>query len=279
LSATDLKKTRQRVGTSVTEVSSLKILKILKRTEQVSRFLDPSIPSGGLTTSLVALVTDVVRNGKPVIGFGFSSIGRFGQDGLIGERFAPRLMNAAPSDLLNERGDNFDPIRAWKTMMLGEKPGGHGERCVAVGTLDMALWDAAAKIADVPLYRFLAPYAGKAGPRDVEVYAGGGYYYPQDDIVRLEDEARRILDLGYTRIKIKIGGASLAQDLKRIDALLKIMPSAKHIAVDAMNSYDSVTALQTAAALEPYGRWWFEDICDPLDFATLANVVASMKVR
>ena len=257
----------------------MKILKILKRTEQVSRFLDPSIPSGGLTTSLVALVTDVVRNGKPVIGFGFSSIGRFGQDGLIGERFAPRLMNAAPADLLDERGDNFDPIRAWKIMMHGEKPGGHGERCVAVGTLDMALWDAAAKIADVPLYRFLAPYAGKAGPDpgpgDVEVYAGGGYYYPQDDIARLEDEARRILDLGYTRIKIKIGGASLAQDLKRIDALLKIMPTAKHIAVDAMNSYDRAAALQTAAALAPYGLWWFEDICDPLDFATLANVAAS----
>ena len=41
-------------------------------------------------------------------------------------------------------------------MMAGEKPGGHGERCVAVGTLDMAIWDAAAKIARAPLYRFLA---------------------------------------------------------------------------------------------------------------------------
>ena len=58
-------------------------------------------------------------------------------------------------------GRNIDPLRAWTVMMAGEKRGGHGERCVAVGTLDMALWDAAAKIAGLPLHRFLAGRFGR----------------------------------------------------------------------------------------------------------------------
>src|ERR1700732_4403985 len=119
-----------------------------------------------MTTSLVAVVTDVVRDGRPVIGYGFNSNGRYGQGGLIRERCAPRLREADPSTLLNEAGDNLDPDRIWRTLMRNEKPGGHGERSVAVGTIDMAVWDAVAKIAEKPLFRLLAErYATEADPR------------------------------------------------------------------------------------------------------------------
>jgi L-alanine-DL-glutamate epimerase-like enolase superfamily enzyme len=119
-----------------------------------------------MTTSLVAVVTDVVRDGKPVVGYGFNSNGRYGQGGLIRERFAPRLMEADPKALLNEAGDNLDPDKIWATLMGNEKPGGHGERSVAVGTIDMAVWDAAAKIAGKPLFRLLAERHGRtANPR------------------------------------------------------------------------------------------------------------------
>ena len=111
----------------------------------ISRYNERSIPSGGLTTTMVAVVTDVEREGRLVVGFGFSSFGRFGQSGLIGERFRPRLLAAAEADLLNRSGDNFDPLRVWDCLMRDEKPGGHGERSIAVGTLDMAVWDATAK--------------------------------------------------------------------------------------------------------------------------------------
>src|SRR3546814_8344002 len=59
----------------------------------------------------------------------------------------------SPASFINEAGDNLDPRRIWATMMANEKPGGHGERSVAVGVVDMAVWDAVAKIAGVPLYR------------------------------------------------------------------------------------------------------------------------------
>ena len=55
-----------------------------------------------MTTSLVAVVTNVQRDGRPVIGYGFNSNGRYGQGGLIRERFAPRIMEAEPASLLDE---------------------------------------------------------------------------------------------------------------------------------------------------------------------------------
>ena len=113
-----------------------------------------------MTTSLVAVVTDVVRDGRRVVGYGFNSNGRYGQGGLIRERFAPRLLEADPKTLLDADGDNLDPDRVWHTLMRNEKPGGHGERSVAVGTIDMATWDAVAKISGQPLFRLLAERHG-----------------------------------------------------------------------------------------------------------------------
>src|SRR5260221_4990764 len=186
----------------------MRIVDIQERSVAISRYRDPSIPSGGLTTSIVAVTTDVMRDGRPVVGYGFASIGRFAQSGLIRERFAPRLLSASDPDIANSDGTNLDPFRAWDAMMKDEKPGGHGERCVAVGTLDMALWDATAKIAQLPLYRLLAEVVGDGATeaRSVPVYAGGGYHYPEDDLSRLSDEIGCLLVLGFPRAKIKIGG-------------------------------------------------------------------------
>ena len=139
----------------------------------------------------------------------------------------------------------------------------------------MALWDAAAKIAGLPLHRFLARVVGRERnlEADVAAHAGGGYYYPADDLARLSDEIPRLFDQGYTRVKIKIGGAPLAQDLKRIDrALAHLAPD--QLAVDAMNAYDLDGALAAATALAPLGLWWFEDICDPLDFDIQGRVAS-----
>jgi len=254
----------------------MRIVEVRERTLPISRYADSAVPSGGLTTSAVAVITDVICRGYPVIGYGFASIGRFAQGGLIRERFAPRLLAAQEADLVDQAGSNLDPFRAWRLMMANEKPGGHGERCVAVGTLDMALWDASAKIAGVPLYRHLADRLGEnemTWPQ-VAVYAGGGYYYPTDDVGRLSDEIRSLKDLGYQRVKIKIGGAPLLQDLKRIEAAARVLPDASHLAVDAIYSYTPTSSIEAADALAPLGLWWFEDICDPLDFETLGTVAA-----
>lgn len=247
----------------------MKITAVLERRVPISRYADPAIPPGGLDTSAIAVVTDVVRDGEPVVGYGFASIGRFAQGGLIRERFAPRLL-AMPA------AEGLDPFRAWAAMMADEKPGGHGERSVAVGALDMALWDAAAKIAGLPLWRYLQRRLGmaeKASP--VSVYAGGGYYFPKDDRARLADEMAMFRGLGYTRAKIKIGARGLDEDLDRIDTAAEGMGGPGNLAVDAMYSYDRARAIETADAIQGRNFWWFEDICDPLDFETLAAVTAT----
>ena len=93
-------------------------------------------------------------------------------------------------------------------MMVNEKPGGHGERSVAVGTLDMAVWDAVAKIEQKPLFRLLAERHNREADPRVFVYAAGGYYYPGKDNSALRAEMRSYLDRGYNVVKMKIGGAS-----------------------------------------------------------------------
>src|SRR3954447_19742000 len=108
-----------------------------------------------MTASVVAIHSDVIRDGKPVVGFGFNSNGRYAVQGLLRERFIPRLAEAPPAELIDDSG-LIDPAKAWAVMMRNEKPGGHGERSVAVGVLDMALWDARAKAEGLPLRRLLA---------------------------------------------------------------------------------------------------------------------------
>src|SRR5215469_5352605 len=192
-----------------------------------------------MTVSVLALVTNVMRDGKPVVGFGFNSNGRYAPSGLLRERFIPRLRAASPQDVLDDLGENLDPARIWQIVMRNEKPGGHGERSVAVGVLDMAVWDAMAKIACVPLFRLLANrYRSGVVDDKVFVYAAGGYYYPGKDLEALRDEMAGYLDLGYTVVKMKIGGAPLAEDLKRIEAVLKILKRPDQLAVDANGRFD-----------------------------------------
>jgi D(-)-tartrate dehydratase len=225
-----------------------------------------------MTTSLVAVVTDAVRDGRRVVGYGFNSNGRYGQGGLIRERFAPRIMEAPSASMLDETGDNLDPDRVWATMMANEKPGRHGERSVAVGTIDMAVWDAVAKIAGKPLFRLLAERQGVAADPRVFVYAAGGYYYPGKEIEGLQSEMRGYLDRGYSVVKMKIGGASIEEDRKRIEAVLTEIGSQAKLAVDANGRFDLEAAIAYAKMLRDYPLFWYEEAGDPLDYALQATL-------
>ncbi len=226
-----------------------------------------------MTCSVVAVITDVIRDGRPVIGYGFNSNGRYGAGGLLRERFLPRLREAKPDNLLDAAGDNLDPFRIWSTLMTNEKPGGHGERSVAVGTIDMAVWDAVAKIEGRPLYRVLADrYRGGQADDRVWVYAAGGYYYPGKDHRALQDEMRSYRDRGYRVVKMKIGAAPLDEDLRRIDAVLEVVGEGRNLCVDANGRFDLATATAYARALAPYDLFWYEEAGDPLDYALQAEL-------
>ncbi len=220
-----------------------------------------------MTTSVVAVVTDVVRSGRKVIGYGFNSNGRYAVGGLLRDRFIPRILRAEPQLLTTEAGDNLDPQRIWDVMMAGEKPGGHGDRSVAVGAIDMALWDAVAKVQERPLFRVLADrYNGGRADERAFVYAAGGYYQPGKNLTALQDEMRSYLGMGYTVVKMKIGGDVLDEDLRRIEAVLDAVEDGSRLAVDANGRFDLETALAYGRALAPYRLRWYEEPGDPLDF-------------
>lgn len=226
-----------------------------------------------MTCSVVAVITDVIRDGKPVIGYGYHSNGRYDVQGILRNRILPRLTEADPDSLLDETGENLDPFRIWDVMMKNEKPGGHGERTVAVGAVDMAVWDAVAKIAGVPLWKLLADrYRGGVADDKVWLYAAGGYYYPGKDNRALQAEMQSYLDRGYRVVKMKIGGASLDDDLRRIDAVLEVVGDGRNLCVDANGRFDLDTAIRYAEALAPYDLFWYEEAGDPLDYALQAEL-------
>ncbi|WP_108051293.1 mandelate racemase/muconate lactonizing enzyme family protein [Bosea sp. 124] len=251
----------------------MRIVDIRERTAPIaSPIANAFIDFSKMTLSLVAVVTDVIRDGKPVIGYGFNSNGRYGQGGLIRERFAPRVLQAAPESLLDAQGGNIDPAKVWAAMFTNEKPGGHGERSVAMGTIDMAVWDAVAKIAGKPLFRLLAERAGVTADPKVFVYAAGGYYYPGKGLEGLAAEMQGYLDRGYTVVKMKIGGAPLTDDCKRIETVLKLLPAGCQLAVDANGRFDLETAIAYAKALRQYDLFWYEEAGDPLDYDLQARL-------
>lgn len=226
-----------------------------------------------MTTSVVAVISDVVRNGKPLIGYAFNSTGRYACGAQMRSRLIPRIMSADPQSLLDASGNNFDPAKVYARMMLREKPGGHSERSVPIGTIEVALWDLVAKVEDQPLYVSLAQRFNQGIlPQKVPCYVGGGWYAPGKGIAELQAEIQSRKDEGYTVMKIKVGGAPIEEDLARLDAAIQVMGSAQAIAVDANAAWNRDTAILYAKALAPYGLRWMEEPTDPLDYALLSEL-------
>ncbi|MGH7880336.1 MAG: enolase C-terminal domain-like protein, partial [Candidatus Binataceae bacterium] len=190
-------------------------------------------------------------------------------------RFIPRILKAKPDTLLDGAG-TFAPEKIVAAMMQNEKSGGHSERSVGIGTIEVAVWDALAKIADKPLHALLAErYSDGKLADKVFCYVGGGWYAPSKTIADLKDEMRRHLDAGYTMVKMKVGGMPLADDLARVEAVKAILPRGAPLAVDANSKFGRDDALAYARGIEPFGLRWFEEPCDPLDYALLAEIAAA----
>ena len=226
-----------------------------------------SISFDDMTATALAIHTDARSNGKALTGLAFDSIGRYDHSGLLNDRFLPRLLAADPHDYAGEDG-GIDPFRVWAILMKNEKPGGHGERCGAVGLIDAALWDLAAKRAEIPLWKRLSGLepGNDNGHTTADVYASGGHYRPDHDVESLCDDVRRAIAQGHRRFKIKIGGAALDTDLQRIEAVLKMLEPRMSLAVDGNNGFDLDTALRYVQALTPYPLMWLEEPVNPLDF-------------
>ena len=252
----------------------MRITQIHHRTFKLSEAMaNAAISFDEMTVSVVAVATDQIRNGKPVIGYGFDSIGRYGHGGLLAERFAPRVLAAAPERLVDASGRNLDPDKVAAVAMKNEKPGGHGERAGALGLLDTAIWDIVGKIEDKPLWRVLHERYNKGpAPTRAPVYGSGGHYRGDGDTRGLTDEIRAMLDAGYTRVKIKGGAVSWAEDRTRIEAVLGLLPGPERLALDLNGVMPVAEAEAFLDKVAPYRLGWIEEPCDPLDYAAYARL-------
>jgi L-alanine-DL-glutamate epimerase-like enolase superfamily enzyme len=252
----------------------LKITKVEVKTVPISSPIrNAYIDFSKMTASAIAITTDVIKDGKPVVGYGFNSNGRYAPTALLNERFIPRLLEADEKDIVTNDGANFDPHKIHNIIMANEKPGGHGERTVAVGVIDMAIWDAVAKIEGKPLYQLLADrYGNGKVDEKVYIYAAGGYYFPDKGLKELQDEMKGYLDLGYKDVKMKVGGASLNEDLQRIEAVLAILPHGSGLMVDANGRFDLDYAIEFGEKIKDYELIWYEEAGDPLDYHLQAEL-------
>ena len=228
-----------------------------------------------MTTSIVAVVTDVVSGGKPIVGYAFNSTGRYACGAQMRDRLIPRLMRA-PAEHTTLDPAAFNPELMLKAMMFGEKPGGDLERSVGIGTIENAIWDAVGKIADLPAYKLIADrYRGGSYQQRVFCYVGGGWYAPGKGIPELLAEMQGHLDRGYTLLKMKVGGAPLDEDVKRLEAVIKLVGDPSRVAVDANCGIAEELRPAYAKALGPMGLRWFEEPAHPVDYQGNADFIAA----
>jgi L-alanine-DL-glutamate epimerase-like enolase superfamily enzyme len=220
------------------------------------------------TVSFVAVVSDLIRDGRPLVGLAFNSIGRFAQPGILEGRMIPRVLEADPASLREGDEPCPSPALVAKAAMRNEKPGGHGDRAGAAAALELAIWDLRAKVKDEPAHATIARHFGReVARRPSPVYAAGGYYYPEGSLEKLRGELQGYRAQGFEAFKMKIGGASLDEDLRRIEAALEIAGEGARLSVDANGRFDLERGLAYARRIAPLKLRWYEEVGDPLDFA------------
>ena len=259
-----------------------------------SAMRNASIAFDQMTASALVIRTDQSIGGEAMVGLAFDSIGRYGKGGLLRERFIPRLLAAAPSDLLDEHG-HIDPHRCTAVLMRGEKQGGHGERPGAVGLLDAALWDLRAKQQGLPLWQCLRHATGRMGssatapstvttnetarvhttaaatsaPPRIATYASCGHFTDNPDPQALRDEVAQCLAWGYTTVKIKLSGRDAKLDAQRIASALSAGLPTSHLAVDLNGQWQAGDTC-VLAVLAEHPLAWVEEPTPALDYAALA---------
>lgn len=255
-------------------IAMVRITRILVETVKLRASMsNAAVSFAGLTGSIVAVFAEAGDGRGERVGYGFGSIGRYAHTELIKERFAPRLLNSDPSEYCDEEG-RLDPVRVEAIMRKDEKPGGHGERPVAIGAVDMAVWDLIGKLEGKPVFQILSErFNGSSVDSSVSVYAAGGYYYADGGLGRLKEELEEYLSFGYDSVKIKIGASSIAEDRERIETAIDCVGKGSSVAVDVNGRYDRDTALAVGEAIAEYRLKWYEEAGDPLDY-DLQNTLA-----
>ncbi len=164
----------------------------------------------------------------------------------------------------------LDVPAAWSAMQRALRNVGRpGIASCALSAVDVALWDLAARLLDVPLVRLLGRVRD-----DVPVYGSGGFTTYDDGTLRRQLDGWVRQD-GIPRVKIKIGeswGTRVDRDLARVRLARETVGDGVELYVDANGAYSVGQAVRVARALEEQGVTWFEEPVSSDDLAGLRHV-------
>jgi L-alanine-DL-glutamate epimerase-like enolase superfamily enzyme len=156
------------------------------------------------------------------------------------------------------------------TLLIGRR----GAVLRAMSAVDIALWDLLARTVGLPLYQLLGAHRDS-----VPAYASGGYYRNEDPIAAIAEEMQRYISLGFSDVKMKVGGAPLEVDVRRVQAAREVIGPHRRLALDANNGYRNVPeAIRAARAFQPFDPWWFEEPLSPDNIAGHAELASQIDI-
>ena len=220
-----------------------------------------------MTSSLVAVVTNVERDGRRVVGYGFNSNGRYGQGGLIRERFAPRILEA-DAGIAAGRDGRKPRSRPGLGLHDAQRKAGRARRPLGRGRHDR---HGGVGRGGEDRRQAAVPAAGRTARHRPPIRACSSMppaatTIPARTTPRCAPRCGRYLDRGYTVVKMKIGGEPIDDDRRRIEAVLQEIGGKARLAVDANGRFDLETAIAYAKMLRDYDLFWYEEAGDPLDY-------------
>lgn len=141
---------------------------------------------------------------------------------------------------------------------------------MALSALDVACWDALARAAGVPLFRYLG-----AKPKAIPAYNSNGLSLSDPD--GLGDEANSLLADGFSAVKIRLGRPAAAEDLRAIRAVRAAIPAGATLMADYNQALSADEAIARGTALDGEGLHWIEEPVAHDDFAGCARVARALK--
>ncbi|AOS64033.1 L-talarate/galactarate dehydratase [Actinoalloteichus hymeniacidonis] len=212
-------------------------------------------------TEVVFLFAEITtEQGAEGVGFSYSKRAGGPAQFAHAKEVAPDLIGEDPSDI----------GRLWtKLVWAGASVGRSGAATQALAAIDVALWDLKAKRAGLPLAKLLGAHRDS-----VRCYnTSGGFLH--ESVEQIKDNATRTLESGVGGIKIKVGQADWAEDLRRVAAVREHIGDVP-LMVDANQQWDRPTAMRVGRALEEFGLVWIEEPLDAYDAEGHANLTRSL---
>ncbi|GEP47246.1 mandelate racemase/muconate lactonizing enzyme family protein [Microbacterium saccharophilum] len=201
-------------------------------------------PWGADVQSVGVIATHVVRT-DGAEGWGFSWTPQIGAEAVLALLQHDIASFAA--------GQSADPSAVWRAAWEHlHEAGGGGITTIALAGLDLALWDAAARAADLPVSHLLGRRRDS-----VRAYGSGvNLHYPLEELVA---QVRRWVEAGFDAVKVKVGKPDLAEDVDRLAAVREVLGPDRDLMIDANQRWDLARATASLEELSRFAPAWIEE--------------------